>query len=237
MWFRGSDDVIRPHVRSTGAWEPEEGQLLRSLIRPGCRFLDVGANIGYFSLLAAAAAPQVTVDAIEPLPANLELLRFNLWYRGVPARIWPLALSDGGRAAVLSTSVTNPGDTRSRMDQLVGTRSPLVAPAASADELFPTGSFDVVKIDVQGSEPEVLWGMTGILSRSPGIVIVAEFWPHALTERGRHPLEVLDGYRRAGFEIVTQVGSHLAPLDDNAILAATTSAGPYGQVNLVLRRR
>jgi hypothetical protein len=79
--------------------------------------------------------------------------------------------------------------------------------------------------------------MTGILSRSPGIVIVAEFWPHALTERGRHPLEVLDGYRRAGFEIVTQVGSHLAPLDDNAILAATTSAGPYGQVNLVLRRR
>ncbi len=237
MWFRKSDDVIRPHVRSTGTWESEEGQLLRSLIRPGCRFLDVGANIGYFSLLAASAAPHVTVDAVEPLPANLELLRFNLWYRGVTARIWPLALSDGGRGAVLSTSTTNPGDTRSRMDRLVGTTSSLVAPAASADELFSDRSFDVVKIDVQGSEPEVLRGMTEIIARSPGIVIVAEFWPQALTERGRHPLDVLDGYRRAGFEIVTQVGNDLAMLDDNAVIATTTSAGPYGQVNLVLRQR
>ena len=82
------------------------------------------------------------------------------------------------------TTATNLGDT------LVGTAArdaddgamvaAMVAPAAVGDELFPDVGFDVVKIDVQGYELEVVTGLQGVIARSIGIVLVAEFWPSAL---------------------------------------------------------
>ena len=58
-----------------------------------------------------------------------------------------------------------------------------------------------MKIDVQGFEPEVILGMERIVRESPAIVLVAEFWPTALVERGLEPSEVLDRYRRLNFHI------------------------------------
>ena len=106
VWMSADDGVIRPFLAARGCWEPEEGNLLRSLIRPGCRFLDIGANVGYFSLLASRSAPRVTIDAVEPLPVNLQLLRFNLWANGVDAQVWPLALTGGDRAVSISVAPT-----------------------------------------------------------------------------------------------------------------------------------
>src|SRR4051794_5764752 len=112
LWMPAQDEVMRPYIRRTGTWEPTEGELLRSLIRPGCRFLDVGANVGYFSLLAASAAPDVVIDAVEPHPLTTKALRFNLWTNAVRATVWPLALDTGRRGLSLDTAPTNLGDTR-----------------------------------------------------------------------------------------------------------------------------
>ena len=51
------DQVMRPFMQKAGSWEPEEGPLLHSILRPGERFLDIGANVGYFSVLLAKAVP------------------------------------------------------------------------------------------------------------------------------------------------------------------------------------
>src|SRR5271156_1673924 len=46
FWMSRRDEVMRPFMSKAGTWEPEEGRLLCSLIRPGERFLDIGANVG-----------------------------------------------------------------------------------------------------------------------------------------------------------------------------------------------
>ena len=235
MWFDRADQVIRPFVERSHTWEPAEGQLLLSLARPGMRFLDVGANIGYFSLLMAKHAPGAIIDAVEPEPGNSRMLAMNLWHNKVEATIWPLALSGGERSLPLQLTEHNAGDTRTqaaRTHQWYKT----VAVAARGDDLFGSRGFDLVKIDVQGFELDVLQGMPKTINRSPGIAVVAEFWPKALRDRKVDPYTVLRSYREMGFTIVTQVEDQLRQIEDPEIIAICDDAGEWGQVNLLLRR-
>src|ERR1700730_9484826 len=200
IWMQTSDEVMRPYLLRRKTWEESTGALLRRLLRPTARFLDVGANVGYFSLFAHRLACDVQIDAVEPHPVLHSLLQANLWAGGVRARIHNAALGDSRCLLPMSSPPMNPGDSR------VGARTPdkryeLVVPVITADELFTRRTFDVVKIDVQGFEPEVILGMDRIVGESPAIVLVVEFWPTALVERGLEPSEVLDRYRRLNFHI------------------------------------
>jgi FkbM family methyltransferase len=235
LWFDCADEVIRPYVQRARTWEPEEGRLLLSLARPGMRFLDVGANIGYFTVLMAKHAPGSVFDAVEPEPGNARMLAMNLWHNKVEATVWPLALSAGERSLPLHLTEHNAGDTRThaaRPDQWYQT----VAVAARGDELFGSRGFDLVKLDVQGFELDVLQGMPETIQRSPGIAVVAEFWPKALRDRKVEPYTVLRCYREMGFTILTQVDDQLRRMEDPEIIGICDQAGEWGQVNLLLRR-
>jgi FkbM family methyltransferase len=238
LWISRRDQVMRPYLARAGTWEPEEGRLLISLTKPGCRFLDIGANIGYFSALVHSAAPAVQVDAVEPDPSNVLVLRFNLWFNEVSGTVWPLALDDNARALHLSDNEHNLGDLRTGRVEGVSTGpdAKWVVPAASGDELFAGRAFDLVKIDTQGWEFEILLGIDLTLRRSPGVHIVAEFCPQILKERDRDPLQILARYRELGYTIRTIV--HGAPNDlvDTEILDVCSTGGPEGQVNLLLTR-
>lgn len=230
------DEVMRPYMRRRSAWEEGEHDVLRLLVRKGTRFLDVGANVGYFSVAAARLAPRVTVDSVEPHPELLPLLRFNLWSNGVHASVWPVALDERTGPMPLSSSENNAGDSRVSRPG-AESRYSIVVPAIKADELFGDRAFDVVKIDVQGWELEVLLGMQRILDRSGEIAVVVEFWPGGLRQRDQDPAGVLARYRQMGFDIVVQRNAVLDRLGDSEIVALCDSAGENGQVNLVLRKR
>lgn len=234
LWFDRRDDIMRPYVRRRQAWAESEGAVLRALIKPGTRFLDVGANIGYFSLLAARAAPHVTVDAVEPHPGRAAALRWNLWINHVTATIHQLSLHGGRRHRMLDVTATNISDA-SVSDRDASTGA-IEVDAIPADDLFVGRSFDVVKIDLEGWESEVVRGMQQTIGRSPGIVLVAKFWPAALRERNVEPLATLELYRALNLDIVTQVDDRLRRLANDQIVEICDTAGSYGQVNLVLRR-
>ena len=236
FWLPAGDGVMRPFMQRCGTWERSTGSLLRRLIGPGCRFLDVGAGVGYFSVLAAGAALRVQVDAVEPSPDTATLLRFNLWLNSTPATVWPVALTDRRRAVALAIAENNIGDTRGVLVNVAANYA-LVVPGMAADDLFQGRTFDVVKIDVQGWETEVLLGMQRIVKESPRIAIIVEFWPSALCRRDVDPIAVLSGYRQMGFDIVVLNGDSLDTLSDEAVVALCNSAGPEGSVNLLLRRR
>jgi FkbM family methyltransferase len=230
-----SDEVMRPYLLRRKTWEESTGALLQRLLRPGARFLDVGANVGYFSLFAHRLASGIEIDAVEPHPVLHSLLQANLWANDVSARIHNAALGNSRCLLPMSSPATNPGDSR------VGARTPndrydLVVPVITADELFLHRSFDVVKIDVQGFEPEVVLGMERIVRESPAIVVVVEFWPTALVERGLEPSEVLDRYRRLGFRISVNDDGGTGTCTAEGVIEHCRSAGPDGQVNLILCR-
>lgn len=113
----------------------------------------------------------------------------------------------------------------------------MLSPAAPLDDVLPHARFDLVKIDVQGFEAEVIAGMAGMIARTPQVVIVAEFWPLALRERGLDPGDVLRSHQAAGLEVRVQIERDLAVKSPREIVSLCDTAGPAGQVNLVLTRK
>ena len=238
FWISRRDQVMRPYMARAGTWEPEEGRVLRSLVRPGCRFLDVGANVGYFSGLVHTVQRGVVVDAVEPDPTNVRALRFNVWANGINARVWPLALDDRETALHLSGNTENLGDLRSGRvgEDAAPASSGWVVPAIPGDQLFAGSVFDLVKLDVQGWELEILLGLDETLRRSPAVRIVVEFWPGALRERDRDPAEVLHRYVEMGYSLRAVIHGEPAELTLEEIVRVCDSGGPDGQVNLLLSR-
>ncbi len=235
LWMLTSDEVMRPYLQRRQTWEEDTARLLAALLRPGARFLDVGANVGYFTIFAHRLGLGVRTEAVEPQPVVFDLLQANLWTNAVTAGTHRVALGHTRSLIPMSTPPSNPGDAR------IGARTPdgrydLVVPMLPADELFRGRTFDVVKIDVQGFEPDVVLGMERIVRDSPAIVLVVEFWPKALVDRGLDPAEVLDRYRRLRFHISVNDDWGTGTCTADEIIEHCQSAGPDGQVNLVLRR-
>lgn len=230
LWIPEGDEVMRPYIEERGTWEQDEGRLLLEFARPGIRFADIGANVGYFSLLIARHARGAVIHSFEPHPMTSAVLALNAWNSGADITTHAVALSSGARTLALSTAATNLGDTRTR----VADTADMLAPAAPLDTLLPDAVFDLVKIDVQGFEPDVLTGMVGCLRRSPDVIIVSEFWPSALRERGLDPLDVLGIFTSLGLDIKTQVAANLTNLSPQEIVQTCDTAGVNGQVNLVM---
>jgi FkbM family methyltransferase len=235
LWMQASDEVMRPYLMRRGRWEESTATLLSKLLRRGARLLDIGANVGYFSVFAHRLGRDIQIDAVEPHPVIFSLLQANLWANGVRARVHNTALGDIRRLLPMSSPPMNPGDSR------VGVVTPdhrydLIVPVITADELFARRTFDVVKIDVQGFEPEVVLGMERIVRESPAIVLIVEFFPTPLLERGLDPAEVLERYRRLGFRIAVNDDGGTGTCTGAEVLEHCRSAGPDGQVNLILTR-
>ena len=102
LWVMADDAEMRPYIRDQGNWQQATLNLLGSLIRPGCRFLDIGAGYGYYSLVAAQCAPDVRIHAVEPDPERFALLRANFWAHGIAARTENVALGAERRMKALS---------------------------------------------------------------------------------------------------------------------------------------
>lgn len=233
LWFRADDDVMRPATKHSGVWEEGETEALRRLVQRGCRFLDVGAHIGYFSLVAHTSAPDVVVHAVEPSPSTASLLRLNLFAHSIDSTVWELGLGSRRDTLGFSEADHNPGDGRVVLDLDF---ADVVVPVLPADELFPREVFHVVKIDVQGFEDLVLEGMQGVIRRSPNIKILIEFFPGAISDRGRSPMNTLQSYQRMGFSIEALVGSKVLPLSLDGILNTCAEAGAQGFVTLLLSK-
>jgi FkbM family methyltransferase len=140
---------------------PEREELAREIARAGARpfvFVDVGANVGLFSLYVAAIAPVARILAIEPEPGNFARLAFNIAANpGVPITPFALALGDAEGAAEIVLNARDRGGTRlaagGTQGRGVAVRSrPLLAVITEAG----VTDIDALKIDVEGAEDLVL---------------------------------------------------------------------------------
>ena len=233
LWFRADDHIMRPIVQQTKLWEPGETALLRSLMKPSFRVLDVGAHIGYFSVVAHCAAPGVTIDAIEPDPFSSRLCELNLFNAGANSRVWTCGLGDSRNSFAFTISEKNPGDSRVLANN---EKAKIVVPVLTADELFPDTEFDIIKVDVQGFESRVLLGMRELLTRNPSTKLLVEFFPKSIIENGETPINILYQYHSLGFRIITLVGEQLRENSFDEIISMCSNSGPEGFVTLLLYR-
>jgi FkbM family methyltransferase len=142
-----------------GSYEAEVQELLVSLVKPGSVVYDLGANAGFFTLLAARlVGPAGRVYAFEPLPANLELLRRHLELnRCANVTVVAAAVSDrDGRARFGGAGSTARLEEEGAVEVATARIDTLIA----RGELAPA---DLVKLDVEGAELAALEGMDGLL--------------------------------------------------------------------------
>ena len=189
LYVHGVEDrFVSRRIREEGIWEPYETSLVLCALQPGDVFVDVGANLGYFSVLAASVVGEGgAVFAFEPDPANFQLIEANAALNGLQNRIEAIqaALAAADGKGQLFLSADNLGDHQTYATG--GERKCLpIALLNGSDYLGDRlHRLDLLKIDTQGSEYQVVQGLLPLLQRQqrpPRIII--ELTPLSLRQAG-----------------------------------------------------
>jgi FkbM family methyltransferase len=191
-----------------------ETRLFRNLLRPGMRVVDVGANVGLYTLLTSRLVGEAgRVYAFEPEPTLFASMRDNC-VANQAVNVTPVqcALGDSAGHVRFYRNAFNSGD--NRLGGLGWTGEAVEVEVARLDDVLTDRRVDFIKMDVQGYEFAVFRGMDSILASNPRVEIYFEFWPYGLRAAGSDPDEVLEFLCSRAFRIYRPQGTRLAEVND-----------------------
>jgi FkbM family methyltransferase len=162
-----------------GTYETAKQAMIRRHLRPGMTFIDVGANMGCFTLLGAQlVGPSGRVIAIEPAPDNFKYLQRSIESNGYShVRALPIALSDHAGTAKLQILPLSTAHTFTQLKPQYSNLPKVEVPIETLDSVVAEQKLervDMVKIDVQEWETEVLRGATQTLGNHPNLVMLLD---------------------------------------------------------------
>jgi FkbM family methyltransferase len=196
--------------------------VLRHLqLRDDAAVLDIGANLGWYSLLVGRRFPKARIHAFEPEPRNLALLRANLKQNRIDnVVVHPVAVAErSGTMKFYPYADKNMG--RHSLVPQEGL-APIDVPVVAIDDFLQQERIDpaavgFVKIDVEGYELPALQGAASLLAARPQIL--AEFAPKYVRRAGSDPAAMLQFLQTAGFAAFECSNDGLQPLDLTGIAA------------------
>jgi FkbM family methyltransferase len=202
-----------------GVWEPNLTHWIRGRLAPGDTFVDVGANIGYFTLLASQLVGGTgKVVAVEALPAIFSVLQSNLQQNRVDnVRALNCAVWDCERMITVYTNPEDlPGQTTAspawadkyHLQSQVEVAAVPLSNILTSEEIKAAR---LIKIDVEGAEWQVVSGMRSIIaSFRDDVEIALEINRKALKAEGRSPQDVLDFFSEREFHAYRIENDYLA---------------------------
>jgi FkbM family methyltransferase len=230
MYLDSRDLSLTPHLLRQGYWEADTTRFFLRVVKPGMHVVDVGANVGYYTLLACSrVGPRGRVTAFEADPASAALARRSLAVNGYRdrAEIVPMAVIDAAGTATLHRLDVRHGDSSlfniaEEEFAFPGDRvTDITVPATSLDAHLDSGTpVDLIRMDIEGAEPLVFDGMRQTLERNPRVQIILEFYPPSIRRSGRDGATFLNFVASLGFHIQRiGPGGWLRPVGED--LAAT----------------
>lgn len=202
-------------------WEPDETKFVLGHLSSGDCFLDVGANIGWFTVLGAHKVGRSgRVIAFEPRPDLFARLRDSLAANGLQDRCELHNIALGEVDAIMSIAANpeelNPGHSYLVKDDSIPNGKVLhKVPVKRLDDLIVDRKVNLVKIDVEGAEAIVVSGALEVLRRDKP-TIVTEFFPKWLREvSGVEPEIYLSKLRDVGYRIFELTSNGPGTLVDN----------------------
>ena len=188
------DQHVSKGIAENGVWEVYETQLIIERLQPGDVFVDVGANIGYYSVLASQLVGAAgRVHGFEPDPNNFALFKKNVLLNQLNnVDCYNVALSDSDDEGALYLNNNNFGD-HQIYDDGSGRDSCAIQLRNGANLLSSVANIRMIKIDTQGAEFQVLSGLLPLLKKQIGpLSLIVEFWPYGLTKSGASASQLLD---------------------------------------------
>lgn len=186
MQVNAGNDFVSMGLKLFGNIEPVTEAFILDHVPAGGGFADVGANVGYFSLLVATQRAGSLVQAFEPNPPIASLLEKSIALNGLADRVTVNRLAVGDRAGVLPFCLhdTNTGHSRLATE---GGAGDIEVPVVVWDDWWtqkrPEPRIHCVKMDIEGAELLALGGMRQFLQRQKPALIV-EAYDHQLREFG-----------------------------------------------------
>lgn len=237
LWIDVDDPSVSAFIRNEHAWEAHVTRVLTQTLRPGSTFVDVGANVGFHTFLAATTVGATgSVVAVEPSSENCRLLQMSkVENRADQVSILPFALDRTAGVRYLSAHIgTNAGLIPDAREHLLDGRGTPVY-ATTLDDIAPP-KIDVMKIDVEGAEFRVLEGGRKSIERDKP-VIVMEF-SCEMTQRtsGVDPGDALQAVLDLGYELFVldrEQGDEIPYASAAALLAGW--GDPFRIEDLLLR--
>lgn len=238
MYVDTRDHSLAPHILLDGEWEPWITQVYKRMLRPGMQIVEVGANIGYYSLIAAKIiGPKGKLFTFEANPELCEILFANVHINGflgrttvvnkaVAANSGPLRFNVFSKYLGSSSLFANETAAAHYNDKL----DTITVEGISLDEYFDPGTrIDLLKMDAEGAEPHILRGADRLIRENPEMIITMEFAPSII--QTHTPIDAFLGeLARYGFQC--QVIDHDASLQRVSFSELMT----YDHCDVVLSR-
>jgi FkbM family methyltransferase len=198
-----NDHSLGFSLLSKGKWKEQEIHILERLLKKGDLFVDVGANVGYYSLMAAKmVGNEGRIYAFEPEHSYFSLLKYNLninrYYHVIAEQ-------------KIITGCSDSNELRKSFPDVEKT---------TLDAFFEhqIGNFnvDVIKINTHGNEDRVLEGLQKTISRSPSLKILVDLYPSRIRELDKDPFEFVKKLSMNGLNVLFYdfVGKELKCIDD-----------------------
>ena len=207
------DEPITSCIVETGQWEDKTTKFIKENLRSGQVFVDVGASVGYYTLLAATlVGTNGKVYSFEPLEENIEILLKNVVnnnFRNVIA--FPIALTDesGFKTKLYSNDVQGQGSLNPReFDKVLEVNAAIFDELNKKEGIIP----DMIKIDVEGAQMKVLKGMEMVLALDREMTIIIE----------DYKAETIDWLEKFGFKVITtdrEAGNYMLVKNQKRITA------------------
>ena len=181
MYVSLSDTAVGLTIYKTKSYEPHVSKAITERLKSGMVFVDIGANIGYFSLLAAnLIGPDGKVFAFEPYQYNVKLLFLNSRINGFEnIEIIPCAVADKKSLFAYDNMASNGVISELNADLNALLSTTLVNSIMLDEALQNINKMDIIKIDVEGAEYLALGGGRKLLKKHRPIIF-SEFAPPSL---------------------------------------------------------
>lgn len=210
--FLDSRDVsLAPHIILDGTWEPWITALIKDLVQPGMRVLEVGSNCGWYTLLIAQGiGSEGRLIAFEANPdlAQLTFDSININGYGDRVRLHSLAASNAQGETTFRIFERHLGGGtlgivgQEHLDRFQETIKEITVPTVALDD-FLEGSdrlLDFMKIDAEGAEPLVFRGMRNLLKENENLTILMEYSFSQIKSCGFKPVAEMGSLFDLGFK-------------------------------------
>lgn len=205
----------------TGEIEPILSNFMKREIKLGMHVVDIGANIGWFTLLFSKLVGDTGhVFSFEPDPNLFNILSENIKLNNITnVSAYQMAVSDKSGTERFSLNEIQDGDNRLASKTMLG--NCIEVDMITIDDFCQKHvvKIDFLKMDVQGSEPKIFHGMKKTLLQNQNLRFVSEFYPEAMLDVGASPEKYIDEIMDEGFDIYEIEGHELVPIEKLDLLS------------------